>query len=119
MLEPTLVSPALARAYCDGVLAESGHEPCDDARLVVSELVTNAVVHAGTMIELDVIIRDDVLRIEVTDCGADRPNVWTEDETSGRGLPIVEAVGHAWGVVDLGSAKTVWCELSLRESRVA
>jgi anti-sigma regulatory factor (Ser/Thr protein kinase) len=113
ILEPTLVSPAVARAYCDGVLEESGHECCDDARLVVSELVTNAVVHAGTMIELDMFIRDDVLRIEVTDCGADRPQVWTDGETSGRGLPIVEALGQAWGVLDLGSAKTVWCEVSL------
>ena len=113
ILEPTPVSPALARAYCDGVLAESGHERCEAARLVVSELVTNAVVHAGTMIELDVVVREDVLRIEVTDSGTDRPNVWTEHDTSGRGLPIVEALGHAWGVLDLGSAKTVWCELSL------
>ena len=113
ILEPNLVSPAVARAYCDGVLAESGHERCDEARLVVSELVTNAVVHAGTTIELDVVVREDVLRIEVTDCGADRPHVWTEGDTSGRGLPIVEAIGDAWGVLDLGSAKTVWCELSL------
>jgi anti-sigma regulatory factor (Ser/Thr protein kinase) len=113
ILEPTLVSPALARAYCDGVLAESGRERCDDARLVVSELVTNAVVHAGTTIELLMLIRDGVLRIEVTDCGADRPHVWTDDDTSGRGLPIVQALGRAWGVLDLGSAKTVWCEVSL------
>jgi anti-sigma regulatory factor (Ser/Thr protein kinase) len=113
ILEPTPVSPALARAYCDGVLAEAGHEHCDDARLVVSELVTNAVVHAGTTIDLSMSIREDVLRIEVTDCGVDRPQVWTEAFTSGRGLPIVQAIGRAWGVLDLGSAKTVWCELSL------
>jgi anti-sigma regulatory factor (Ser/Thr protein kinase) len=113
ILEPTPGSPALARAYCDGVLAESGHERCEAARLVVSELVTNAVVHAGTMIELDVVVRENVLRIEVTDSGTDRPNVWTKDDIGGRGLPIVEALGHAWGVLDLGSAKTVWCELSL------
>jgi serine/threonine-protein kinase RsbW len=113
ILEPTLVSPALARAYCDGVLAESGHERCDDARLVVSELVTNAVVHAGTTIELIMFIREGVLRIEVTDLGVDRPHVWAQDDCSGRGLPIVEALGRAWGVLDLGSAKTVWCELTL------
>jgi hypothetical protein len=54
-----------------------------------------------------------MLRIEVTDLGVDRPQRWARDETTGRGLPIIEALGRAWGVIDLGSAKTVWCELAL------
>jgi anti-sigma regulatory factor (Ser/Thr protein kinase) len=115
MLEPTVASPARARAFCNGVLAETGCSATKaaDARLVVSELVTNAVVHARTAIELTLQVRDDVLRIEVTDLGVDRPQRWARDDTTGRGLPIIEALGRAWGVIDLGSAKTVWCELTL------
>ncbi len=115
MLEPTVASPAQARAYCDGVLAEAGCNAmrAADARLVVSELVTNAVVHAHTPIELTVHVRHGVLRIEVTDLGADRPQRWARNDTTGRGLPIIEALAGAWGVIDLGSSKTVWCELAL------
>ena len=115
ILESSDASPAVARAFCDDVLAETA---CDaavvgDARLAVSELVTNAVVHAHTAIELNVFVRDDALRIEVTDFGVDRPHVWAHDATRGHGLPIIEALARSWGVLDLGSGKTVWCELPL------
>ena len=115
LLEPSVASPARAREYCDSVLVEAGctASKAADARLVVSELVTNAVVHARTPIELLLHLRDRVLRIEVTDLGVDRPQRWARDESSGRGLPIIEALGKAWGVIDLGSSKTVWCELNL------
>jgi sigma-B regulation protein RsbU (phosphoserine phosphatase) len=119
MLAPTVESPALARAYCDGVLESYGQDDHSvDARLVVSELVTNAVLHAATEIELNVVVRIDAIRIEVTDLGIDLPHLWAGDDTSGhatrgRGLPIVEALSYAWGVVELGAGKTVWCELAL------
>ncbi len=74
LLAPTVESPALARAYCDGVLESYGQdEHSVDARLVVSELVTNAVLHAATEIELNVVVRIDAIRIEVTDLGIDLP----------------------------------------------
>ena len=115
ILEPTVTSPALARAYCDGVLGSSGtEERSQDARLIVSELVSNAIVHAGTEIELNVVLERDAIRIEVTDLGAGLPK--SDDpvkETSGRGLPIVEALSCGWGVVEHGAGKTVWCELTL------
>jgi anti-sigma regulatory factor (Ser/Thr protein kinase) len=82
--------------------------------LVVSELVTNAVVHARTEIEVNVSVSADAIRIEVTDLGVDLPRHWTsEDGTRGRGLPILEALGRAWGVVESGVGKTVWCELTI------
>jgi anti-sigma regulatory factor (Ser/Thr protein kinase) len=113
LLEPTTASPALARAYCDDVLCGAvDAERRDDARLVVSELVTNAVKHARTRIELTIVLRAAVVRIEVTDFGVDRPQLWVGDE-GGRGIPIVEALSRDWGVLDLGSAKTVWCELTV------
>jgi hypothetical protein len=113
LLPPTAASPALARAFCDDVLTGTVGDACrDDARLVVSELVTNAVVHARTWIELAIFVRDSMVHIEVTDFGVDRPRVWVGTE-GGRGIPIVEALCHEWGVTDLGSAKTVWCELGV------
>ncbi len=121
ILEPTVKSPALARAYCDGVLASSGWiDQCQDARLIVSELVTNAVVHACTEIELNVTVTNDAIRIEVTDLGGGLPQLsQAEQGTRGRGLPIVEALGWVWGVVVLGCGKTVWCERDLGPVRSA
>ena len=114
ILEPTVKSPALARAYCDGVLDSSGsNDRFDDARLVVSELVTNAILHAGTDIEAQRVVRADAVRIEVTDLGGGVPRCEsTGATTQGRGLPIVEALGSRWGVLELGAGKTVWCELA-------
>ncbi len=113
LLDPDAASPAIARAYCDDVLRGAvDRERRDDARLVVSELVTNAVVHAWTRIDLAIVVRGAAVRIEVTDFGVDRPQIWTGDE-GGRGIPIVEALVREWGVVDMGSAKTVWCELDV------
>src|SRR5262249_7027891 len=116
ILESSVSSPAAAREYADAVLSDAGYDTAvtEDARLVVSELVTNAVVHARTPIELDVVVKDSTLRIEVTDYGADRPHVWARAANGGRGLPIVESLADRWGVLDLGSGKTVWCELQLR-----
>jgi anti-sigma regulatory factor (Ser/Thr protein kinase) len=116
LLEPTADSPALAREYTDGVLADKQCDPATigDARLVVSELVTNAVLHARTPIEVQVLVGAATLRIEVTDSGLDRPHMWAERDRGGRGLPIVEAIASGWGVVDHGSRKTVWCEIALR-----
>lgn len=115
ILPPTVRSPALARAYCDGVLESSGHdERSAEARLIVSELVTNALLHAGTELDVNVVVGEEAIRIEVTDAGVDLPQLWAgDDDTSGRGLPIIEALSCAWGVVELGAGKTVWCELTL------
>ena len=65
LLEPTPNSPALARDYCDSVLADKHCDPetAADARLVVSELVTNAVLHARTPIEVHLLVGEDTLRI--------------------------------------------------------
>ncbi|HEY7105677.1 MAG TPA: ATP-binding protein [Acidimicrobiia bacterium] len=113
LLEPAVESPAAARAYCDEILGSTVRTAIrEDARLVVSELVTNAVIHARTTIELSILVDGSALRIEVTDYGSDRPQVWARDE-SGRGIPIIEALAHDWGVVEFGSAKTVWCEIAV------
>jgi len=81
---------------------------------VVSELATNAVVHAGTSFVLSIAQDDSHIRVSVTD---GRPLAratirrFSEQTTTGRGLRLVQSLGQAWGVDQTDSAKTVWCEL--------
>ncbi|MGW1279604.1 ATP-binding protein [Streptomyces tsukubensis] len=84
------------------------------ATLVVSELVTNAIRHAGGYsVSLRVEHHKHELLIEVTDEGSMAPVVreaGAEDE-SGRGLLLVCGVAETWGVSDRG--RTKWCTLAL------
>jgi anti-sigma regulatory factor (Ser/Thr protein kinase) len=84
--------------------------------LTVSELVTNAVVHARTPATLRLSMRGHVLRVGVTDLASEsRPAVRVAEDTAvnGRGLALVDAVADRWGVdaPGDGSGKTVWLEL--------
>ncbi|QDY81143.1 ATP-binding protein [Streptomyces qinzhouensis] len=86
----------------------------DDAELVVSELVTNAVRHGGgTAVTLRVRHTGDAVRIEVTDGNpaAAKPRAAGPDDESGRGLGIVAAVSQQWGVSSDGC--TTWSRLAL------
>ncbi len=114
-LAPEPQSAPLARAVVRSVLRGSPSEGLlDAAELCVSELVTNAVLHAGTAIQLEVGYAASVVRLCVRD---ESPNVpmlvrHTETASTGRGLAMVAAVADDWGVVQHnGSGKTVWCEL--------
>ena len=102
MLEPVLRAPALARAFLREILAgwpAAGHQ--DDAMVVVDELVANAVLHAGTEIELRFALQDDRLGIAVADRAPSRPNLSRPAEVaeSGRGLLLVDALARSWHVL--------------------
>lgn len=83
------------------------------AQLVVSELVTNALLHGGGTCQLRVRCVDGGLRIEVHDSGAGTPDLLVADteSESGRGLLIVSSVAEAWGVDTVTEGKVVWAEL--------
>ena len=83
--------------------------------LLVSEVVTNAVRHAGSPGQIELRVDGDVLRVEVTDAMAGRPEPRhpTPEEPSGRGLAIVETVASRWGIEPVPEGKTVWFELDL------
>lgn len=90
------------------------HDVIEDGLLVVSELVTNAVVHPGRRCELAIAARGGWLRVEVRDPGSDGPEVQAADEGAehGRGLVLVSALTEAWGVEPLAAGgKAVWAEL--------
>jgi anti-sigma regulatory factor (Ser/Thr protein kinase) len=87
----------------------------DDAELVVSELITNALRHGGPGVDLWVRpLAAGGLRLEVVDGrGGSTPQVQRPDDDaeSGRGLVIVETLARRWGTERLAAGKQVWCEL--------
>ena len=108
-------SVAEARHFVAATLGRWGCERLiDDAQLVVSELVTNAVIHAHTPAHLVVTLRVGRLRIEVTDGGHGslRPQPWDGRRLGGRGLLIVDRLAERWGVAHDTDGKSVWVELS-------
>lgn len=93
-----------------------------DASLCVSELVTNAVLHAeigpDDELRLEVRIDEDAcLRVMVVDSGRGfEPPQPTAGDESGWGLFIVDRLSHRWGVEREGDATTVWFEMDVRAS---
>jgi anti-sigma regulatory factor (Ser/Thr protein kinase) len=85
------------------------------AALLVSELVTNAVTHAGSEVHVRIGHSTDyaLLRVDVGDFSSEPPALggFDLDAMSGRGLAIVEALSHRWGVEAHSSGKRVWFEL--------
>lgn len=96
-----------------------------DIELIVSELVTNSVVHAGMgpddSIGVDVRLVEDRLRIAVVDGGGEGvPHVVAPDpeRPGGMGLWLVARLAADWGVVrDRSGLTEVWCELALAGGR--
>jgi DNA-binding NarL/FixJ family response regulator len=115
-LQADTSSAGHARRFVDEVLSRWRCEPLlDDVQLLVSELVTNAVVHAGSEVEVAVRLLPDALRIEVIDRAPGtplRPGSPEEDAESGRGLLLVETLARAWGVDEVEGGKAVWFEVA-------
>jgi anti-sigma regulatory factor (Ser/Thr protein kinase) len=86
----------------------------DDASLIVTELATNAVVHAQTDFIVTLTRSRRGVRISVEDSSFVAPTVAMapRSATSGRGLTLVAAVANRWGDGSVGSGKVVWAELS-------
>ena len=85
----------------------------DPAVLLVSEVVTNAVLHAGTDIRLSCHQRRSGVRVEVFDWSPLLPSArhYHADATTGRGLALVGALARSWGIRSDEGGKTVWFEL--------
>jgi hypothetical protein len=112
-------SPAQARRLTRARLTGWSvcEDTCDSAALVVSELVTNAIVHtASTHIVCELHDGDDLVRIAVRDegCAPGQPHAagrTRPEEEHGRGLLLVDALCHAWGAHEHGPGLLVWAEL--------
>ncbi|CAM5471343.1 SpoIIE family protein phosphatase [Streptomyces hirsutus] len=89
-------------------------EDLDTALLVVSELVTNALVHTEGQVRLDLTLVGDRLRLAVADASPRspaKPNSIGWEATGGRGILLVEALSAAWGTLPVSGGKQVWAEL--------
>ncbi|MFE6506358.1 SpoIIE family protein phosphatase [Nocardioides sp. NPDC057767] len=123
--QPAPTSVSEARRFARSVLAEWGLEDVlDDAVLLTSELVTNAVTHAGTPMTVAVVREDDRLRIDVVDQHPTRvlpvgANARPGTGEHGRGLLITSALSTAWGVEYRKDHKRVWAAFALVEETLS
>ena len=108
-LPPEAASAGRARCLVADVLAEAGlDELADVAMLLVSETVTNAVLHAATEVELTVVAEAGRLRVEVHDGSSVLPGIrhYDDEATTGRGVGLVEMLAVSWGVEPRPDGKT-------------
>ncbi len=113
-------SPRAARRFVAGVLdAWEDDELLADVALVVTELATNAVVHARSEFTVTVVSLEGSVRICVRDAA---PNKWMEKAaplmaSHGRGLELVAALTNSWGKSAADGGKVVWAALEARRTR--
>jgi anti-sigma regulatory factor (Ser/Thr protein kinase) len=114
-LPPAPTSPAEARGFVVDSLEQWGAESLTDlARLLVSELVTNAVFHAHSPVEVRALMAEGRVRIEVRDLDPTPPAPrhaapW---DATGRGLLLVDELSERWGTDATPSeGKVIWFEL--------
>ncbi|MEU7649054.1 SpoIIE family protein phosphatase [Streptomyces huasconensis] len=120
--DPVGRSVATARSFVRDTLQGWGFtDIVDDAVVLTSELVTNAVVHAGTAADVLCLRSEDAVRIEVSDRYPEREiplqqssvNMGSPDREGGRGLQLCAALATRWGVDYTPTHKLVWFQLDL------
>lgn len=86
----------------------------DAACLVVSELATNAINHAGSALQVRLMLTPATVRVEVRDDGTGTPEPQAHSATreDGRGLLLVAAMSLSWGIDQVEEGKVVWAELA-------
>ena len=125
--DPVGRSVATARSFVRDTLQGWGFgDIVDDAVVLTSELVTNAVVHAGTSADVLCLRTEDGVRIEVADRYPEREiplqatavNMGSPDREGGRGLQLCAALAAGWGVEYTPTHKQVWFQLDLPDRPV-
>ncbi|MEV5340102.1 SpoIIE family protein phosphatase [Streptomyces sp. NPDC052676] len=125
--DPVGRSVASARSFVRDTLQGWGcADIVDDAVVLTSELVTNAVVHAGTAADVLCLRTEDGVRIEVSDRYPEREvplqsaavTMSSPDREGGRGLQLCAALAARWGVEYTPTHKNVWFQLTLPERAV-
>ena len=108
-------SASAARRFAREILRAWGSEDIDDIlTLLLSEVVTNALLHAGSPVDVCLAQQSRGVRVEVADHSTSVPRElnYAEDATTGRGLGLVEALASGWGVHPKpDGGKVVWFEV--------
>lgn len=107
-----------ARRFTRRTLRAWGVPPqdMDGVLLIVSELVTNALVHTDGRVRLDLTLVNQRLRVAVADSSPRtpvKPASISWEATGGRGILLVEAMAATWGTVPVSGGKQVWSEIVL------
>ena len=105
-------APRVARQRISEVLQSCAIETRENAELLISELVSNAVRHGPSVAEIDicVVAEEDTLEIAVSDVGRGFDPV-APPPSDGYGLAIIETLSSDWGVVDNEHEFRVWCRV--------
>jgi anti-sigma regulatory factor (Ser/Thr protein kinase) len=111
---PELTSARRAREFVAQLLGGNSLDTLE-AQVVTNELVTNAIVHGGTDVQVTVWTTEErAVRIEVGDgntrCDL-KPEAHAPDASSGRGLYLVDLLSERWGVEPKDDGKVVWATL--------
>jgi DNA-binding NarL/FixJ family response regulator len=106
-------SPRAARAFVRDLLSTDDAELVSSVELLVSELVTNAVLHARSAPRIEVHLDRGSVRVSVRDDDPHLPRqrVPDEERPGGRGLHLVDTVASRWGADPSGPGKVVWFEI--------
>lgn len=113
-LPPDRAAAAKARHFVGETMqAWNFDEVIPDAELLVSELVTNAVLHARSTSRVTIERNGNTLRVSVFDTSLTRPRLrnYGPEAVTGRGLLLVDRIARRWGVEQLPTGKTVWFEI--------
>ena len=109
-------APGLARTAARTAVSGWGlpAEVSDNVTLVVSELVTNAVLHTGSSPTLRLRTSAGAVYVEVADDDSRQPRMRDpeDDEDGGRGLHLIEALSRRWNVRTTPAGKVVWAEIA-------
>jgi anti-sigma regulatory factor (Ser/Thr protein kinase) len=112
-VEPSSIGDA--RQFLRRSLASWGVDEYDlGGPQVLTELATNAALHARSAYTVHLVLEPAALLVEVTDSSPALPQHrhYGVDATTGRGIALVEALSSAWGVESSPTGKTVWCRVA-------
>lgn len=112
---PVVSAVPAARRFLIEVLRSWGEDAIAvDAAVVVSELTTNAVLHASSAFRVHLTRRHDTVRISVDDVGPARPQPReaAPEDFGGRGMQLINALARAWGCDVVETGKTVWADIA-------
>jgi anti-sigma regulatory factor (Ser/Thr protein kinase) len=106
-------APQLARRFVESASCGSHHPDMDDALLLTSETVSNAVTHGRPPLTICINCDGGSLRVEVRDANPTLPTLGqhSADTVNGRGMPLIESLAAGWGVEQTADGKYVWFTL--------
>src|SRR3954447_19456674 len=109
-----------ARGLVAGACEGLPEDLVNRARLLTSELVTNAVMYGDGELEMRVLRSPDQVLVEVLDQSPEEPQLLPldPDRPGGNGLRLVEALAYRWGVSHFTNSKSVWFVITEHERRV-